>query len=54
MTTKKRKYKCKTDGYVGHAIINGKRVAGLCARIRMDGTCGAHGNTKCVNKEPNQ
>jgi hypothetical protein len=54
MTIKKRKviYKCKTDGSLGRQLMkNGKYCGVICGSVRMDGTCGAHGNFKCSFKQ---
>lgn len=52
MSIKNRKviYKCKVEGYLGRAIVNGKSCGGICGLVRLDNTCGAHGNLKCKNK----
>ena len=41
------KYKCKT-----HGCVRIGNLSGICGKVRFgpEGYCGAHGNTKCVNK----
>ena len=54
MSIKKRKviYQCKAGGSLGRVLMsNGKACGSICGYVRMDDTCGAHGNFKCKNKE---
>lgn len=43
-------YKCAVNGCLGSKVIGGKRYGGICARSKMGGGCGAHGNAKCEHK----
>lgn len=44
-------YKCAVEGSVGYGYdARGKKVWAICGKIKMDGTCGAHGNFKCKHK----
>jgi len=48
-------YKCAVDGSVGYGYDSkGKKLWAICGKVRMNGTCGAHGNFKCEHKRKEQ
>ncbi|MAK91909.1 MAG: hypothetical protein CMI13_11825 [Oleibacter sp.] len=39
---------CAVDGVLGSVHGNrGRKIFGLCPKVKVGGGCGAHGNTKC-------